>query len=104
MFSNRQLSILHSLHQSRPRERAAIVAGVDNDIIRALSEMSLNVLRGNIPLQHGQKKRLRKHKQTMRSLANRLLSLDTKRRLVQQSGGFLPVLLPIIASVLSGGL
>jgi hypothetical protein len=102
LFTKRQAAILQTLQQTRPRERATILEGVDSDIIRALCDMCLNVLRGNVPLTTSQMQRLKRHKQTLRSMATRRIPLITKRKLIRQRGGFLPLLLPIIASAVGG--
>jgi hypothetical protein len=75
---------------------------VDNDIIRLLSEICLNLLRGNVKLSPGQIHRLKRHKQILRSLATRNISVKEKRRKLIQRGGFLPLVLPVIASTLAG--
>jgi hypothetical protein len=76
---------------------------VENDIIKLLTEIAHNTLQGNIPLNTLQLKRLRKYKQMLRTLSNRAVSLREKRDLVvRQRGGFLPILLPIIASAVGG--
>jgi hypothetical protein len=102
MFTKRQMAILHTLQQSRPRERSSLLTSVDGDIIRILSEICLNILRGNVTLSKMQVHRLKRHKQTVRSLAKRNVSIKDKRHQLVQRGGFLPLLLPVIASALGG--
>ena len=101
MFTKRQAAILHTLQQTRPRERNSIIGTVDSDIIRLLSEMCFNLLRGNVRLNATQVKRLKRHKRTIRTLANRTLSIKEKRRKLQL-GGFLPLVLPVISAALGG--
>jgi hypothetical protein len=81
-----------------------MLANVDNDIIKLLSEMSLNTLRGNVPLKSSQWRALRKYKQILRYLMDRTTPLHQKRSFLskQQRGGFLPLLIPIIASAVGG--
>lgn len=106
LFTTRQSHILRALHISKPKERAKLLSGVDDDIIKLLSEMSLNFLRGNVSTSEAAVRRLRKHKQTLRLLANRRIPLYKKRttlvRQQQQKGGFLPLLLPVVANALGG--
>ena len=79
-----------------------MLAGIESDIIHALSEIALNILRGNVQLSRQQVQRLQRHKQALRALASRAIPLRRKRALllVKQRGGFLPLLLPLIASIL----
>ncbi len=103
MFTKKQAHTLLSLHKCKPTQRKAMLSSVGNDIIKALSEASYNTLRGNIPLSSAQFRRLKKHKQMMRTMAHKSISLREKRRLlVNQKGGFLPALIPILASTVGG--
>ena len=45
-----------------------------------------------------EKVRLRKHKNKLRLIANRRLSITKRRREIQQNGGFLPALLAPLAT------
>jgi hypothetical protein len=103
MFTKRQTSILNTLSKSRPKERKTILTGVDNDIIRILAEIALNVLHGTVRLSQAQIRRLKRHKQILRALASKRIPIKSKRAIVlKQRGGFLPLLLPIVASALGG--
>src|SRR5829696_6854351 len=105
MFSKRQALILNLLHQSKPKEQRALLNGVDKDILKILVEMSHNTLKGNIPLSSTQLNRLRGYKHLLRVLADKSIPLEEKRKYLvrhNQVGGFLPVLVPIIASAVGG--
>ena len=77
-------------------------------MINSLCECCLNILKGNVSLTPTQKRRLNKHKQTLRLLARKQTSLRVKKKALTQKGGFLGALLgPIISTVgslLLGGL
>ena len=80
-----------------------MLTAVDSDIIKIISEACFNTLRGNMSISQSQFKRLKKYKQTIRTLARKNVALREKRGiLVRQSGGFLPLLLPILASSVGG--
>jgi hypothetical protein len=103
MFTKRQALILQLLQKSKPRERVSILQGVDNKMIRLISEMALNTLQGNIRLSPKQRKHLQRYKQILRSLADKRTRVGEKRRIIiRQKGGFLPILLPIIANAVGG--
>lgn len=81
--------------------RKDLLRKVPSSCIKAICECVLNLLRGNIPISEHQKSCLKKHKHTLRQLADRKSSLYTKRKLLVQKGGFLQLLLPSIVSVVS---
>ncbi|KAF4530492.1 hypothetical protein B566_EDAN018468 [Ephemera danica] len=61
-----------------------------------------NTLKGRVKLTPLQKRRLSRHKNTLRKLAKRGDTWKEKRKIISQSGGFLlPLLAPILGTVLS---
>ena len=60
-----------------------------------------NVLQGNVEISHHHKQKLKPHKTKLRKLTDRKVALKTKQRIIQK-GGFLPILLSALASVISG--
>lgn len=96
----RQAPVLHTLAKGHPAVCRAILKGCDKDLLQCLSECAHNVLQGNVSLTPGQKSRLTKYKQKLRSVANKKTALKTKQKIVQ-TGGFLPALLaPLLGSVI----
>jgi hypothetical protein len=71
------------------------------DFIRCICECAKNVLVGNVPLSPEHKRRLKRHKLSLRKLALKKTSLAAKKKIVQ-SGGFLGALLGPIVKVLGG--
>nr|DAC81384.1 TPA_asm: gasderminX [Parasteatoda house spider adintovirus] len=69
--------------------------------IKCISECCLNTLKGNIPITAHQKRKLARHKHTLRKLSDKKVSFKKKRKLIIQKGGFLYGLLPIAISILS---
>jgi len=103
-LNKHQSLFLQLLKFSSVKERKILLSGAENDIIKMLSEIVHNVLCGNVPLHSNKIYQLRKHKQIMHTLSDRSVSLARKRTLLQQqhgSGTFLPLLFPIISSILS---
>lgn len=85
-----------------PSLRKDLLKRLPAPAVKAVCECALNTLKGNVPLTPHQKKKLRAHKQLLRRLADRRVSLFKKKKiLVQQGGGFLSVLIPAALSVLS---
>jgi len=88
---------LHVLKDAKPKLRKAIISNCDKELIHTISECALNVLRGNVNLTDCQKKRLRKFKGSLRTVVDKRVPLSRKKRLINQSGGFL---IPLISAVL----
>lgn len=98
----KSIAILNALQYLSKEQREAILRKADPRMIRCVCECALNVLRGNIPLKSGQRKKLRRHAPLLRRLASKNGCWKSKKKFVVQSSGFLPLLLaPILGTVLS---
>ena len=95
----KQAETLKYLHRLSPHAAKTVIKSCDNQLVNALCEGSLNVLRGNVPLTPHHKRRLQRYKKDLRALANRRLSTKHKKVLLQK-GGFLSALLPPIIGIL----
>jgi len=75
----------------------ALMKHADKDLVRCLCECIQNVTLGNVKIGRQRRKKLAKHKGVLRRILNRKTSVGRKRKLLGQTGGFLPLLLaPII--------
>src|ERR1700761_1501803 len=61
-------------------------------VIDSISEIAVNCLNGNIPLENCDLKKLSRHKKVLRQIASKIPYTKRKHILIQ-SGGFLPILL-----------
>lgn len=97
----KNIHLLHVLRQADRPLRNRILENADKDLVTTLAECSLNVLSSNQPISAKCKSALRKYKTVMRKLSqpHNRVSWKRKRRLLNQRGGFLGVLL---SSVLGG--
>lgn len=93
------LSLLGSTRQKKKRE--LLIDFASSKDIRAVLEIVYNLLYGDIPLSTIQRRTLRKYQSTLRQIVSRKASLQQKRQILKQDGGFLPTLIPIALSVLS---
>lgn len=101
-FSSSNAAALQAMCKSDPARRQALLRTADDTLVRNICECALNTLRGNVRLSADQKKRLSKHRKTLRRLACDRGSWKSKKRLLVQRGGFLPLLLaPIIGSLVA---
>jgi len=95
--------LLRALARMSAKRRKAYLKTADKDLVQSICECGLNTLKGNVPLNAGQKKLLSRHRHILRKLVGGKSNWKAKRRyLVQTGGALIPALLaPIIVSVLS---
>ena len=93
---------LHVLKNARPKLRKAIVSNCNKDLLNSICECVLNVLHGNIRISDCTQRKLRKFRTSLRSLVDKCLLLLSKRRVIQQRGGFLLPLLSAVLPALAG--
>ena len=87
---------LHVLKDARPKLRRAILAKSDKELVHSVGECALNVLQSNVKLSNCMKRKLRKFKRQLRTVADRHVPLARKKKLIIQSGGFLVPLLSVV--------
>ena len=99
---NKHRKTLLILARSKPKAARKILAKADGSLISALSEISLNILNGLIPLTPAKKKKLGKYKSNLRTMVGRA-GLPRKRKTLQ-TGGFIGTLLTAVAPLLFNGI
>jgi len=62
-------------------------------IYYAISEISKNVLNGNIPIDEKNRKILRRYKAQLREIRKKTLTLKRRKTIINQKGGLVPGLL-----------
>ena len=70
------------------------------DFTIALCEVCLNTLKEKIALTSTQKKKLERHKNSMRKLVQRKVGIAHKRKLLQKGGFITSLLAPLIGTLL----
>lgn len=102
-IGKKNIVLLHALCHLDKEQRAALLRTIDRDGVRTICECALNTLNGVVPLKKSEQSRLAKHKKVLRHLVKKTGCWKSKKRVIVQKGsGFLlPLLLPIIGSVLS---
>ena len=93
--------MLQLLCGAKPGVIKAVLKGASPDLIKALSECSLNILKGNVHLTPAQKKQLSRYKQSLRALARRGTSVKRRKQILQK-GGFIPLVLKPILNLAGG--
>lgn len=77
----------------------AIVKTARPDLVNCFTEICYNVLNGNVNLTPSYKRRLIKHKKSLRAIAKKGNKISVKRTHIQK-GGFLSALLPLVGTLL----
>lgn len=96
--------VFQNIKRGSPKLRKAIISLSGLDLTKALCEVCINVLNGNLPVEPEVRKKLSPFKSVLRSLCCRKVSLRKKRKLLVQKGGFLPALLGTLLSTVIGAI
>lgn len=99
---HRNHDYLSVLGRCSSKQRSAIIKNAHKDLLLAISEVAHNIAQQNIPLTPQQLTSLRKHKHLLQLIASKKVSHLKKRQLLVQKGGFLPLLLAPLLSLLGG--
>ena len=92
-----EASEIELLRTAEPKLRKAIISNCNKELVNSISECILNVLNGNVKLAGCNTSKLRKHKDTLRKVADKRIPLSAKKKLIVQRGGFL---LPLLSTIL----
>jgi hypothetical protein len=97
------LPLLEKILKAKPAKRLEILKQGDSEFIKCLCECAINLLNTNVAVNKRQLSSLEKYKTILRVLANRKVSLKSKRaKLLRQGGAFLLALLrPILQAVVA---
>ena len=101
---NTHQHFLHLLKDSSGKQRKALVDSATNSQIDAICSCADNLLSQRIPLSPRARQRLRPYKSAIRVLADRSVSRQRKRRVLNQKGGFIGALLSTVLPTVLGGL
>lgn len=94
---------LQRIARANNKELQDIIQTASPCLLRFISELCLNILKGNLQLRTHQYKKLRPHKRSMINLSRIGLNPQVRREvLLKKKGGFLPALVPILLSALAG--
>lgn len=97
----RCLPELKQLSKTKSRaKRLKILKKSKKCLYYAISEIARNLVKGNIPISQQRLKKLIQHRNKIRNLAKKTLTLKKRKAITHQIGGFLPQLLIPALSVL----
>ena len=87
------------LSKAKPAIVKKVIQQADRDLLNALNECALNVLKGHVKLTKYQKAKLKPYCKHLRCLVDKKQTVKQKKGALQ-TGGFLPALLGPLAGVL----
>ncbi len=86
--------------------RKKLIDAGDKGQIGAVSECIKNIIEGNVPLSRDHLRQLQRYKTVLRKLAKKCSKQRNptryRQKLLKQHGGFLPMLMPLAISALTG--
>lgn len=95
------LELLSKIKSKQLREKFLKDQFKNSDkIYKAIKEIIANLVHKNIPLEVDQKKKLQRHRKKIISFVNDKSKTRRKSHIIQ-SGGYLPIILPTVLSLLS---
>ena len=97
---NHYKELLHFLSKSKPKQIKALLDSIDPKFIQILCETTHNLLIGNIPLNQDNINQLKRHKSKLRKLCSKT-TLENKKKILGQTGGFLNILIPALITGIS---
>jgi hypothetical protein len=89
----RNWGVLRELERATKSKRKKLLAVGKDDLLLAICEIVDNVLKGTVKLNNVQKKKLLRYKKELRNIADRKASKTSKKKVLNQRGGFLPLIL-----------
>ena len=96
------------LARSNANQRKLLLRGATNEQLKGLFELCLNIIRGNLPVNNKEFRRLKRYRKTLESLASRRVPIYKKREIVNQKGGFIgavaKIAIPLLASIIASKL
>lgn len=99
----KQAHVLQTLHKASPAIRRAIIKASDKNLVRSICECAENCMSGRVKLQPSQKRKLSRHKHLLRKLVKKGDTWQKKKRILQQGGSLIKILLgPILSGIISG--
>lgn len=76
--------------------RTKLIKDAPNHVIKCICECCHNLLKGNVILTSDQKRKLYPKREHLRQLASKSISVKNKKKIINQTGGLLPFLLPLL--------
>ena len=81
------------LANATPNAAKKIIESANRDVIKAISEISINTLNGVLKLTPSQRLKLKRYKNVMRKIGQKKIKMADRKKIIQRGRGLLPLLL-----------
>ena len=98
----RHINSLRALCHLKPKQIKGVIENSDKELVGCICECMYNVANGTFPVPPKTLAKLKKHKSKIRKVIAKRTNFKKKKKLLAQSGGFLPLLLAPIVSLVGG--
>lgn len=95
------LEVISAVKKKSLREQILKDLSKNDELFDAISEISKNTVTGRLKLTEKQKSVLKKYKKVLIEMAMKPKGKRKRKKLIVQTGGFLPILIPTIATLLA---
>ena len=96
------LPFLCACFKGHGKQRRDMITAANREQIESISEIALNLLKGNILIPKSSFERLKPYKDKLLYLTRKKPSLKQKKEVLNQKGGFLPALAGLVAPLAVG--
>jgi predicted nucleotidyltransferase len=92
---------LQLLKAATPKLRKAIISNRNSDLIKSIAKYILNVLYRNITQTKCGKRKLKKHKTVLSTIADKRVPLPHKKIIIQRGGFLLPLFRAVLPALVT---
>jgi len=85
--------VLEYLKSLNARDQKSFINGASIELLKTISEICLNLIKGTIDISKDNINKLRKYKKQILTLSEKKHSAKKRRKVCSQKGGFLPTLI-----------
>lgn len=93
---------IKKLHRLKANQQRAAVSGASNEFVNDISKLLRRLKTSTNLISSKHRRGIKKQRLKFKRLAQAKSTVKAKRRILTQKGGFLPFLIPLIGSVISG--
>ena len=97
----KHVPLMEYLKTLSEKEQRLFLKSASRPLLRAFAEIALNIVKRQLPLSNTDIKRLKKHENEIIQLSKRKHSHE-KRKQILMKGGFLPSLLSLLPTLVTG--
>jgi len=94
------MEFLNQINSASPEEARIIISQASDDNITALTELAVNLLKGNVDISLDTYTKLKAHSDLIRKLAKRSVSVKNKRKWLKTSIDLVPLIVTPFLSCL----